>query len=164
MLRRTDFFLWWHTVLPVHLSLRHGEGRVGGQDRGRRHISHLPHAVISSILSSPVFSSPLLSSLVSSRPCVGVAQETSSWATSLECCLQSALELILIIPPPHNNPGLSALLLINTDVKRISVYRCIWMYVTTPWQRAKPHLFLSLYVLLSQWLHGSNCRSRLNCP
>lgn len=66
MLRRTDFFLWWHTVLPVHLSLRHGEGRVGGQDRGRRHISHLPHAVISSILSSPVFSSPLLSRLLSS--------------------------------------------------------------------------------------------------
>lgn len=30
---------------------------------------------------------------------MGVAQETSSRATSLECCLQSALKLILIIPP-----------------------------------------------------------------
>lgn len=49
--------------------------------------------------------SPILSSLLSSplhwwrEPCVGVAQETSSWTTSLECCLRSVLELILITPP-----------------------------------------------------------------
>lgn len=57
--------------------------------------SPLPYTVTFSSLSYPVFS-PLH---WWREPCVGVAQETSSWTTSLECCLRSVLELILITPP-----------------------------------------------------------------
>lgn len=64
--------------------------------------------------SSPIPSSPLYSG---QERRVGVTQETSSWATSLEYCLQSALELILITPPltpnTHNNPFISTLQMIT---------------------------------------------------
>lgn len=97
-------------ILFAHCLLRHAGRRVGGQ-MVEGDTSHI--FLMLSLLASPLLSSFLLLSLSHSwqEQCVGVAQETSSRATSLECCLQSAVELILILSPssPHNKPFVSPL-------------------------------------------------------
>lgn len=103
--RSIDFSLWWIIFLSVRPSVAKGEW-VG--------TSRLFLLTLSlRAPSSPILSSPLHSG---QERRVGVTQETSSWATSLEYRLQSALELILITPPltpnTHNNSFISTLQMI----------------------------------------------------
>lgn len=103
--RSIDFSLWWIIFLSVRPSVAKREW-VG--------TSRLFLLTLSlRAPSSPIPSSPLHSG---QERRVGVTQETSSWATSLEYRLQSALELILITPPltpnTHNNSFISTLQMI----------------------------------------------------
>lgn len=125
-------------------------------------------------LQHPLLSSSLLSSLVS-PPLTARAVRGSCSGDIIMSHFTRVLPSIsprininhpFLQPPPppphsHNNPFVSAPLLINTDVKRSSkkmAYRCTQTYVND-------HIsFLLPTSFLSHWLYSSNHHSRLNCP
>lgn len=143
---------------------------------GRR-APRLPRAVTSlHPLPSPVFSSPL-SSLLSSSPLVAGAVRRSCSGDIIMSHFTRVLPSIsprininhpTLTNPPllhTNNPFVSTLPPINTDAERSAGENAFTdgrMSVTTPYLFLPPPLFLRL--ILSQWLHGSNRRSGLNCP
>lgn len=131
MLRRTYFFsvMKYGSACASFFATRWRKS--GWADGGRRHISHLPpQAVTSSVylLSSPVFFSPLLSSLLSSFPLMAGAVRGSCSGDIIMShftrVLPSISPRININHPsviPHTTTlSVSTLPLINTDVRRSS--------------------------------------------